>query len=227
MNAFLSWPPTEAAIHQASVREPFNDLRPQTRARWVAGSGPAMTNFVWALMVMLAASPAFAAARKARPALPTAEQGAAQFYAAYVRLHPSGIPNARTRTRLMPFLTQRLYALLQEGERAETRYAEATKHESPPIVEGDMFTSLFEGATSYAMGACMQTGEMTATCTVSLTYKSEGQPDTNWTDTVMLVREERRFRVDEIEYGGTWPFANKGKLSDVVNDAIAESQMPQ
>ena len=43
----------------------------------------------------------------------------------------------------------------------------------------------------------------------------------------MLVREERRFRVDEIEYGGTWPFANKGKLSDVVNDAIAESQMPQ
>jgi len=176
---------------------------------------------------VLAASPAFAAARKARTVLPTAEQGAAQFYAAYVKLHPSGIPNARTRTRLMPFLTQRLYALLQEGERAENRYAEATKHESPPIVEGDVFTSLFEGATSFRVTSCMTTGDKTATCSVALTYKGDSQPDTSWTDMVSLVREERRFRVDEIAYGGTWPFANKGTLSDTVNDAIMQSQMPQ
>jgi hypothetical protein len=224
MKSFSSWPPTEAAVHWASVCEPMKCLRPQTRARWVAVTS---LGLALAFAALLAASPAFAAARKTPAPLPTAERGAAQFYAAYIRLHPSGIPDARRRTRLMPFLTQRLYALLQAGERAENRYAEATKHESPPIVEGDMFTSLFEGATSFSVTSCMATGEKTATCTVSLTYKSEGQPDTSWTDTVSLVREERRFRVDEITFGGAWPFANKGTLSDLVNDAISQSEMPQ
>jgi hypothetical protein len=32
----------EAANQQASVREPMNLLRPQTRARWVGGSSPPM-----------------------------------------------------------------------------------------------------------------------------------------------------------------------------------------
>ncbi len=33
----------EAAIHLASVREPMSLVRPQARARWMAGSSPAMT----------------------------------------------------------------------------------------------------------------------------------------------------------------------------------------
>jgi hypothetical protein len=178
------------------------------------------------LAVLFAASPAFSAARRPAPPPPTPQRGAAAFYNTYLKLHPSGIPNPATRSKFMPFVTARLYALLQDADRAEARYAEATKHESPPLVEGDPFTSLFEGATSYAVGSCMTTGEMTATCTVNLTYKSDGQPDTDWADTVFLVREQRRFRIDDIAYGGTWPFANKGKLSDVINDMIAESQMP-
>jgi hypothetical protein len=50
---------------------------------------------------------------------------------------------------------------------------------------------------------------MTASCTVSLTNKMDGQQDTNWTDTLLGPRG-RTWKVDDVSYGGTWPFANKG-----------------
>jgi hypothetical protein len=184
------------------------------------------TTMLVLLAALTAASPALGAARRPAAPPPTPQRGAMAFYTAYMMLHPSGIPAAGPRSRLMPFITERLYTMLQDGDRAEARYAEATKHEDPPLIEGDLFTSLFEGATSFAVGDCTTTGEMTAACKVNLTYKSDGQPDTNWTDTVELVREGRRYRVDDIAFGGTWPFANKGKLSDVIKDAVMDSQMP-
>lgn len=179
------------------------------------------------LAVVLAASPSFgAAARRTPPPPPSPETAATAFYAAYVRLHPSGIPGARDRTRLRASVSEHLYTLLQEADRAEARYAVLTKHEAPPLIEGDVFSSLFEGATSFRLGACMTDGDVMARCAVDLTYKSDGQPDTTWTDTVTLLHEGRRYRVDDVIYGGTWPFANKGRLTDVLNDAIAESQKP-
>src|SRR5262249_3856101 len=145
----------------------------------------------WGLACLLAAglavSPAWAAARRAPPPPPTPQQGAAGFYGAYVRFHPSGIPGGPPRNRVRPFWTERLHNLLQNADRAEARHAELTRHEEPPLVEGDVFTSLFEGATSFTVGDCMADGEMMASCKVNLTYKMEGQPDTVWTDTVILL----------------------------------------
>jgi hypothetical protein len=177
-------------------------------------------------LAILAASPAETAAqRRAPPPPPMPAKGAADFYNAYVRAHTSGIPSARQRVRLTPFLSTRLHTLLQDAERAEFRYAEATRHEVPPLVEGDIFTSLFEGATAFKVGLCTEQGE-TASCAVELTYHTENEGDTKWTDTVSLVREERRFRVDDVTYGGAWAFSNKGKLSDLLTQAIAEGNMP-
>ena len=176
--------------------------------------------------IALGAAPAFAAARRPPAPQPTPQQGAAAFYDAYLRLHLSGIPDGPQRNRLRPYLTTRLHDLLQSVDRAETRHAELTRHEEPPLIEGDVFTALFEGATSFAVGMCQSDSDMMASCKVDLTYKTEGQPDTHWTDTVVLVREQRRFRVDDIAYGGTWPFSNKGKLSGLLNETLSHSEAP-
>jgi len=178
------------------------------------------------LAAILLASPAFAAAQRKQAPPPMPQRTAAAFYAAYAKAHPSGVPNARQRVQLGQFLSQRLNGLLVDADRAEQRYAAATRQESPPLVEGDLFTSLFEGATAYNIGACTTEGDATASCSVALTSSMTGQPDTHWTDTVLLVREGRGWKIDDISYGGTWPFANKGRMSDVLNDAIAESQNP-
>jgi len=179
------------------------------------------------VMAVLIASPAFAAAARKAPAPPPLpERTATGFYAAYVRLHPSGVPGPRIKRGLERFLSQRLNQLLTEADQAEMRYAIATKNEVPPLVEGDLFTSLFEGATSSTLRQCMVMEEM-ARCTVSLTNTLDGQQDTNWTDTLLMVREGRTWKIDDVSYGGTWPFANKGRMTDTLNDAIAESKKAQ
>lgn len=176
---------------------------------------------------LLAGSPADAAAARRAPApAVTPAQGAADFYRVYIRSHPLGVPNARVRQQLTPFLTPRLLGLLQEADRAETRYAEATRRENPPLVEGDVFTSLFEGATQYKLGMCEEQGEGRAMCQVDLSYRVADEGETNWTDTVVLVREDRRYRVDDVIYGGSWAFSNMGRMSEILNSAIMEAQMP-
>jgi hypothetical protein len=177
-------------------------------------------------LAVLAAAPSFAAAARRAPPPPAPAQGAADFYRVYLRSHPLGVPNARIRQQLTPFLSSRLLGLIQEADRAETRYAEATRRENPPLIEGNIFTSLFEGATTYKVAMCEEQGDGMAMCEVELAYRVADEGETRWTDTVVLVREDRRFRVDDVIYGGSWAFSNKGRLTDILNSAIAEGQMP-
>src|ERR1700744_1774682 len=76
------------------------------------------------------------------------------FYAAYSTFHPSdGIPDAKARAKYEPFISPALDALLKQGDQAEEKFAKANK-DSPPLIEGDLFSSNFEGATAYKIGAC-------------------------------------------------------------------------
>jgi hypothetical protein len=148
------------------------------------------------------------------------------FYEAYATFHPSdGIPDAKGRAKYEPFISPRLDQLLTDGNRAEIAFAKANK-DSPPLIEGDLFTSNFEGATSYKVDVCSANGA-NGRCTVTLTYDDRGQnakaKPLTWTDTVYLVATPGGWRVDDIGYGATWAFGNKGRLSDTVKGAIANA----
>jgi hypothetical protein len=148
------------------------------------------------------------------------------FYEAYANFHPSdGIPDAKGHAKYEPFISPRLDQLLTQGNRAEAVFAKANK-DSPPLIEGDLFTSNFEGATTYKMDACSANGS-TGRCTVTLTYDDHGQnakaKPLTWTDTVYLVVTPAGWRVDDIGYGATWAFGNKGRLSETVKGAIANA----
>jgi hypothetical protein len=149
------------------------------------------------------------------------------FYGAYATFHPSdGIPDAKARAKYEPFISPALDALLRQGDAAEDKFAKANK-DSPPLIEGDLFTSNFEGATAYKVGAC--NGDARAgRCAVSLTYdpgKTNNPKDKpiTWTDTVYLAATPAGWRVDDIFYGGTWDFGNKGKLSETLHSAISDT----
>ncbi len=69
------------------------------------------------------------------------------FYATYASLpRTGGIPDATARVRYAPLLSPRLTKLIAGAETAETRFMKQNK-DSPPLIEGDLFSSLFEGAT--------------------------------------------------------------------------------
>lgn len=141
------------------------------------------------------------------------------FYATYLSLKPSGIPDAKARARLQPFISPALDHLLIRSEAAEAQYRKATSEQAPPLVEGDIFSSLFEGATAFRLESC-QTSDTGGQCRVALTYTAKGEAPTQWTDNAMLVRTAEGWRVGDIGYGGTWPFGNKGTLTENLKFAI-------
>jgi hypothetical protein len=146
----------------------------------------------------------------------------AGFYGVYMTLHPSdGIPDSKTRAKFAPFISPALDALFVDGEAAEDRYLKATKNQAPPLVEGDLFTPNFEGATAFRIGACASDPQG-GHCAVTLTYDDHKNKPFSWIDTAFLVRTPAGWRVDDIAYGGTWDFGNKGRLTKTLKSAIAE-----
>jgi hypothetical protein len=147
------------------------------------------------------------------------------FYAVYRSFHPSdGIPDAAGRAKLEPVISPALANLLRDAASAEKHFADATKHQAPPLIEGDLFTSNFEGATAWHVGACHIAGNQ-ARCPVALGYRSNATEDArlvNWTDTLVLARTAVGWRVDDIAYGGTWQFGNKGLLTETLKSAIRD-----
>lgn len=146
------------------------------------------------------------------------------FYNIYLKNHPSGVPDEKQQEQFRPILSPALTGLLSEAATAEASYAKATKGESPPLVEGDLFTSLFEGAESYKIGACTIEKE-SAACAVDLDYTDpRDKSKVVWQDRVYLVRDDDKWLVDDIEFLGTWEFMHKGRLKDLLTQVIDETK---
>ena len=138
-------------------------------------------------------------------------QIAAAFYAALP--HGGGIPDPAAEGRLKPFLSARMAGLLDAAAMAGRRFS-ARNPKAPPLLEGDLFSSQFEGFTAYQIGTCAITNT-TARCPVNLTYQpaGDGKP-VNWSDAVLLVKSAAGWKVDDIAYLGN--SGNTGLLSDTL-----------
>lgn len=149
-------------------------------------------------------------------------QGAAQvFYGTYLSAPAGGVPYGRYRERLRPLLSGRLNTLLDVAGAVEARHARRTRGREPPLLEGDIFTSLFEGAGRFEVMRCRVTNAR-AICRISLTYNEPRSQPAHWHDQLVLVRlrEGGRWVVDDVLYGGNWQFGNKGRLSVTLRDVI-------
>ena len=144
------------------------------------------------------------------------------FLGVYGGFHPSdGIPDASGRAKLAPYLSPALNKMLDDGAAAEARFAAKIKN-SPPLIEGDLFSSMFEGATAWKLGACSASGA-TARCPVSFTHAQAGHPPVNWTDTLLLANTAGGWRIDDIAYGANFQFGNTGKLTDTLKTVLREA----
>src|SRR5882724_10980826 len=92
------------------------------------------------------------------------------FYGVYSNQHAQGgIPDATVRVRFAPVLSPRLNKQLSDAAAAQARLTAKVRNAVPPMLEGDIVSSLFEGATAWKVGACQLTAN-TARCPVALTY---------------------------------------------------------
>jgi hypothetical protein len=151
------------------------------------------------------------------------------FYAVYNAQHAqsTGIPDATVRLRFAPVLSARLNRQLADAASAQARLTAKVKNAVPPMLEGDIFSSLFEGATAWKVGPC-QTSAKTARCSVALSYApppaagSKAKPAT-WTDTVLLVSTPQGWKVDDVVYDAGFAFGNTGRLSDMLAMVISSN----
>ena len=82
------------------------------------------------------------------------------FYAVYQAQHPNGIPDATGRLRWSAVLTPRLNKLLVDAAGAQGRMGARIKSAGPkaavmPGLEGDIFTSFFDGASAWKPSVCL------------------------------------------------------------------------
>jgi hypothetical protein len=90
------------------------------------------------------------------------------------------------------------------------------------MIDGDVFSSLFEGATSGTVDAVDVSAD-TATVRVKYTYSDPGTGKAieTWPDRFLLVRSDSGWLIDDIEYLGGWDFAPRGRLSAALAETAA------
>ncbi len=144
----------------------------------------------------------------------TAIDTADAFYARLGELKIGGLPSDSELASIAPFLSNEIVTLIKRDRNQQAAFIKRRPGEKPPWIEGDLFSSLFEGRTSYQMGA----GRMIGTAThvdVYLEY-TDASGTSTWTDTVVLRKVRGKWRITNILYNGDWPFKSGSSLLNVL-----------
>jgi hypothetical protein len=145
------------------------------------------------------------------------------FYALQRQRHYSGIPDAPALPPYRPFLSHALFTLLRQAQLAEGRYNTAkSPSDGPCELDGDLFTSLFEGSTSQ-VASTPRIDHDRAECEVRFAFREhpEAKPF-EWTDVLIVSKEQGHWVIDDVHYGGSWGLANRGLLSKGLEAHIRE-----
>lgn len=144
----------------------------------------------------------------------TPEGAVCGFYTRYLEVRPTGLPTPEQQAALAPWLSDSLEVRLDAARRVQARFRTENPGEKPPLVDGCLFASLFEGPTSFAAGPASSDGGVTRV-PVQFRYGTEAA----WRDVVVLVREGPGYAIDDIEFAGAGPFNPAGRLSEALDRA--------
>ena len=141
----------------------------------------------------------------------SAEKFAQRFYTTLLKVKPLGLPSDAQWKKLAPFFNGQIRAAVAKSRRQEAAFVKQHPGEVPPFSDGDLFSSLFEGPTSFAVGSVKQKGDAFLV-PIALTYR-QGKEHTEWTDQLVLTQEPPQgWQVNDIRFGGKWAFKSSGSL---------------
>ncbi len=149
----------------------------------------------------------------AAPPAQSPEAAVVDFLTMHQRLGNSGLPDAAMNA-YSAFLCPSLANALRDARVRQEQFRAGNPDEKPPLVEGDLFSSLFEGPDSYSAAETKLDGSR-ARVKMDLRH-GEGSAATSWQDTMVLELDDGIWCISDVEYGGTWPLANRGRLSETL-----------
>lgn len=138
----------------------------------------------------------------------TADAVARSFYQELREERIDGLPTAAQLDRLRPYIGTVLVDSFASAAAEQARFIRENPDEKPPWIEGDLFGSLYEGVTRWALAGTEEHGD-NATARVSLAFESDGRT-TAWTDTLILHRQAGAWKITDIRMGGGWAFQAGG-----------------
>lgn len=160
------------------------------------------------LILLLAACAPRIEPRAEPTAAPTELEVAQSIFDQITTLHVDGLPSDEQMGVLAPLLTAELRQALEaarDWQRSEIeRMQRAGSEDKPPFIEGDLFSSLFEGAQS-ARAVSAQPDQDRVVVTLDRSY-GVGADRVQWQDRAVLKRVGDVYLLDDIEYGGDWTF---------------------
>ncbi|HEY5886055.1 MAG TPA: hypothetical protein VIT88_15315 [Pyrinomonadaceae bacterium] len=154
------------------------------------------------------------ASASAQPSTSLPKTTAEEFYGTYIKFQIRGLPGDEELKALSPMLAPSLKQLFENAARVKTKYIQDHPDEKPPWHDGDLFTSLFEGAQSFKVGTPRMRGNR-AQVPIELVFNGEGST-TRWSDTLVLVRSNGRWLVWDILFKGEWAFKQGSSLRGVL-----------
>lgn len=131
-----------------------------------------------------------------------------QFYRTYIPHKPAGLASGKSLARLKPFLSTKLIASIDAALAYQKDQEKKNPGDMPPFIEGDFFSSLFEGPSSFKSSAAAPDGD---TWKVPVHFKYE---KVQWDDVVIVTKEGGRYVIDDVIFGGAGEFNPKGRLSE-------------
>lgn len=172
-----------------------------------------MKTFLFAAVVVLALSLGQSVCAQSPRSSPS--RAAEQFYRTYLKLKINGLPNDQQLKILSPLISSDLKELFVTARKIQAKYIQEHPDEKPPWADGDLFSSLFEGAQSYRIGRVADRGDI-AEVPVQLAYQ-QGGSTTRWSDVLILVRTGNRWLVSDILMKGEWQFKSGSSLRSILS----------
>jgi hypothetical protein len=151
------------------------------------------------------------------------------FYAEYLREPVAGLPSGPRLDRLRPYLSSKLEELVDGAlacqaeviarqSAASPSSGEPVAEEKPPFVDGDYFSSLFEGPRSFRVGRAVESnGEWR----VPVVFGFDATVP-EWEDVVVVRREDDAWVIDDILFAGAGEFNPPGRLSENLAFTVCE-----
>jgi hypothetical protein len=177
------------------------------RSRWIA------------VVATVLAVPAAAAATDEE----AVRQVAQQFVAFYFQDYGRGLPDQAALAKLAPLTTRSFQKSFERARAAEDCHHRKVGNAEPPLIQGDVFTSLFEGATQGTPGSIRVDGRK-ATVEMNWSYGSaaDGGKPVSWTDALLMKQGKHGWRIRDIEHRGDWQFTYHGRLSGLLDAAASQ-----
>lgn len=148
------------------------------------------------------------------PATLSPKEVATQFYRTYLKLKISGLPNAKQSKLLAPFLSQDLQQMIRVARQKQAKFIKEHPDEKPPWIEGDLFSSSFEGAHGYRVGTPV-IQDTRAEIPIHLFYR-DGKKTIRWTDALVLTRTNEGWVVSDILLKAEWEFKSGNSLRGIL-----------